>query len=361
MAATGKTKNIRKAVILFLIISVCACVGRKIEITEQNDAGVPKELIQAFEITDSEAPAAPPEPTERADADHTDAHHKKKKAKKKKKITKKRVVKGFPIPYRRPNPDPVWVGEKIWMDVTWLGTTAGEFLLEVLPYKYIKGRKLYHIKGTARTTSIFSIIYKAEDWVETYVDYIGWFPYKFALHGDESRHIRDTIELFDHGGKRQYVYARDNRITNNEIVEEKGYKDLTPLSQDSLSALYYARTQSFDIGTRQKFPMTTGGSQWDTELVILEKEEIRTATGYMKAIKAKVETRFNGSLQQQGDSFIWFSDDPRHYIVRFEAKVKIGWISGILKKIEPGEPPQPDSPEDSKELAVAPQFDMPKQ
>lgn len=247
----------------------------------------------------------------------------------------------FAIPNRRPEVDPIWVGEKIWMDVTWLNTKAGEFELEVLPFKVMNGRKVYDFKGMARTSELFSLVYRAEDWVESFVDYEGWFPYKFELHGDETKHIRNNYELYDHGAKRQFVAMYDNRIQKNEIVQDKGYKDLTPFSQDSLSAIYYARTLKFEDGKKLHFPMTTNGSQWETEVTIMGREEVQTKMGYMKAIKCKVETRFNGVLQQQGDAFMWFSDDEKKYLLRFEAKVRIGWVAGVTKKIEAGAPEQP--------------------
>ncbi|MBI3558568.1 MAG: DUF3108 domain-containing protein [Deltaproteobacteria bacterium] len=242
----------------------------------------------------------------------------------------------FPIPNRRPPFDPLVVGEKIWMDVTWLNTKAGEFELEVLPHKVMNGRKVYDLKGTARTSDLFSLVYKAEDWVESFVDYEGWFPYKFILHGDETKHIRNNLELFDHGAKKQYVAVYDNRIQKNEIIEEKGFKDLTPLSQDSLSAIYYVRTLKFEEGKVLRYPMTTNGSQWELEVTVLGREEVSTKMGYMKAFKTKVETRFKGAIQQQGDAFMWFSDDDFKYLLRFEAKVRIGWVSGITRLIEPG-------------------------
>lgn len=352
------------ALILFVFFLVGGCGGSRPS-QSTIESGVPEELVKAFEVTDTQVPESTA-PTLPSEAEKVESKKEKKKQKKKAKKKKKKAVKkkeeskGFLIPYRRPANDPVWVGEKVWMDVTWLGATAGEFLLEVLPFKYLKGRKVYHFKGTAKTSSIFSLIYRAEDWIESFVDFEGWFPYKFRLHGDESRHIRNNLELFDHGAKKQYVYIHDNRLSNG-IHEEKGYKDLKPLSQDSLSAVYYVRTQNLEVGKTIKFPMTTSGSQWDTDIKVLEREEIRTGMGYRRALKTKVETRFNGVLQQQGDQFIWFSDDPRHFLLRFEAKVKIGWISGIATKIEPGTQPEPEKPRSpDAEPAYAPIFEPPE-
>jgi hypothetical protein len=346
----------------FILVGLAAlplvggCGSRKVMATKQADLVIPADLAKAFEVKDfSKANAAVPATgsvaqTAASDAGVQTPKQKKSRARKKKakEVTKDQTVRpnasNFDIPNRRPTTDPLWVGERIEMDVTWLGTKAGEFFLEVLPFKEINDRKVYDLKGTAKTSDIFSVVYKAEDWVESFVDYEGWFPYKFILHGDESKHVRDNVELFDHGAKKQYVHTHDNRLQKNEIVEEKGFKDLTPLSQDALSALYYMRTQKFYEGAVIHFPMTTNGSQWETSVTVVAREEVQTKMGYLKAFKTKVETRFKGVLQQQGDAFFWFSDDDRKFPLRFEAKVRIGWITGVAKKIELGTPEHSDTP-----------------
>lgn len=291
---------------------------------------IPSELATAFEVKDAGSGPKADVPIE----------VKKEKGKKKTKKDAGQMAARPPkakYPNRRPEVDPLWVGEKVWMDVTWLNTTAGEFLLEVNPFKVINDRKVYDIKGTARTTDIFALIYKAEDTVQSYVDFEGWFPYKFVLQGNESRYLRNHLELFDHQANKQYVHVQDLKIASNEMKEKKGYHDLAPFSQDSLSALYYARTLKLEAGAVLHFPMTTQGKQWDLQLTVIGPEEIKTRMGYLRAIKTKIQTSFNGVLQQNGDAFIWFTEDARKFPVRFEAKVKIGWITGIAKKIETGQ------------------------
>lgn len=337
------------------LLMIVSCGGRKIVTTKPVELTIPADLAKAYEVKDlPPAPAKAATTAEQAGSLKKIPLSKSKKNKANAKLVSKPTIdskskeaKQFQTPNRRPSFDPIWVGEKVWMDVTWLNTKAGEFLLEVHPFKEMEGRKVYHIKGSARTSDLFSLIYKAEDWVESYVDYEGWFPYKFVLHGDETKHIRNNLELFDHAAKKQYVHIHDNRVQTKEIQEEKGFKDLTPLSQDSLSALYYVRIHPMPNGAVIRFPMTTAGSQWETILTVLGREEVATKMGYKKAIKTKVETRFNGMMQQQGDAFIWFSDDDRKFVLRFEAKVRIGWVAGIAKQIELGT--QEQAPETNAE------------
>lgn len=327
-------KKISIGLAISVALGAAACGGRKVTDTKSVEITVPQDFMDEFDVKDA------PEQRKAESAAELEKNSKKKKVKKaEKKKAEPPKPAAFVIPNRRPPSEPIWVGERVVMDVKWLSTRAGEFSLETLPYKYVNDRKVYVFRGAAKTLDLFKLIYKADDWVESFVDYEGWFPYKFVLHGDESKHVRDHLELFDHQKKRQYVHIIDNRIKQNDIEEKKGYEELTPFSQDSLSALYYVRTFKLEPGTDVKFPMTSGGNQWDMEITVIEKEKIDTKMGYMNAIKTKIYTYFKGNLQQSGDTFVWFTDDDRKFPVRFEAKVKIGWITGVAKQIDAGTPP----------------------
>lgn len=322
-----------KQIISILIFSflLVSCSGKKVIEGEQKstEVVVPQELVKNFEVQEYKSPETVQISQELEKNMATKKADKKKTASKKDSVALK----------RRPAIDPLWIGETIWLDVSWLKTRAGEFQLEVLPYKSINDKKVYNVRGTARTADFFAFIYKAVDVVESFIDYEGWFPYKFTLTGDETRWKRNYIELYDHPNKKQYVHVINQKVKTGEVDEDKGYKDMTPLAQDSISAVYYVRTQSMETGKIIKFPMTANGRVWDTEVHVVAREEIDTKAGKMKAIKCKVMTYFKGNLEQKGDAFIWFSDDDRKFLLKFEAKVKIGWVAGVVKKIEPGTPP----------------------
>lgn len=365
MFAKLNLKIILAALVLLIVfvLAVTGCCGRKVVVTKPVDLSIPPDLAKTFEVKEFSADQAAVKSVSLVSNPQTASKKKKARKAKDDKVEAQDIVpqidkNGVPIikagtpdsiltlntavPNRRPKIDPIWIGEKIWMDATWLSMAkAGELVLEVLPYKEINGRKVYDFKGAAKTSDLISLVYKAEDWIESFVDYEGLFPYRFIMHGDETKHIRNTLELFDHGAKKQYVHIHDNRIQQGEIHEEKGYKDLTPFSQDTISSIYYARTLDYPDGAVVRFPTTTGGSQFETQLTVVAREELSTPMGKMRAIKTKVETRLRGVLQQQGDAYIWLSDDDRKFLLRFEAKVKIGWIAGITKQIEKGQVPPP--------------------
>src|SRR5207302_331831 len=119
-------------------------------------------------------------------------------------------------------------------------------------------------------------------------------------------------------------------------TEIKDFFPITPFPQDSLSALYYLRTVPLPDGRVFSFPVVSEGKNWEAVVTVLARETIQTPMGKVRAIKLKPETKYQGILKKQGDSYIWLTDDDRRYLVRIEARVRIGTVVARLKRVEPG-------------------------
>lgn len=241
----------------------------------------------------------------------------------------------FIIPNRRPSVDPIWLGEEHVFDITYFGMGAGEFKLRVEPYKVINERKVYHVRGEAKSSSVFNLFYRVNDSLETFFDYEGLFSHRFHLVLDESKQTRDSLELYDSEKKETYYWNRWNHYKKG-YTETKKFSPIPAFAQDSLSALYYLRTLPLKDGAVYTFPVVSEGKHWEAVVTVIGREQMETPMGRVRTIKVKPETKFKGVLQKKGDSYIWLTDDERRYVVRIEAKVKIGTVVGDLKRIEPG-------------------------
>ena len=269
----------------------------------------------------------------------------KKSRKKKKSARPTPTLSGEPVlvpteafPVRRPAKEPIWVGEKLTYEITYFGMSAGDFDLEVMPFKAIDNRKVYHVQGTAISSKVFSLFYRLNDMVESFIDFDGVFSHRFHIVLDESKQTRDSLELNDSSKAQTFYWNRWNH-------KDRGYtenKDFTPMPrfpQDSLSALYYLRTLPLNDGDVVTFPVVSEGKNWEAVVSVLRREVMSTPMGKIRCIVLKPETKYQGVLQKKGDSFIWLTDDDRKYLVRLEAKVRIGTVVGALKKAVPGTPP----------------------
>ena len=56
----------------------------------------------------------------------------------------------------------------------------------------------------------------------------------------------------------------------------------------------------------------------------------------VKAYRLNAETRFPGVLEKKGDILFWYSADDQKKLMKFEAEVKIGSVSGELVEYSRG-------------------------
>ncbi|MEK6580643.1 MAG: DUF3108 domain-containing protein, partial [Bdellovibrionota bacterium] len=253
----------------------------------------------------------------------------------KKKKRKKGPAEPYVIPNRRPEVDPLQIGEKHVFNITYFGVSAGDFTMEVLPYKLIADRRVYHIRGTAISSNLFSVFYRLNDVVETFLDYEGLFSHRFHILLDESKQARDSVELFDSEKKQTFYWSRWNHKERG-YSETKEFAPIQPFSQDSLSALLYLRTIPLPTGAVITFPVGAEGKAWEAVVTVLRRETVDSPNGPIQAVVLKPETRYQGILKKQGDSFLWLTDDSNRYVLRLEAKVKIGTVIAKLSSIQAG-------------------------
>lgn len=336
---------LQRVVLGIALITVGGCAGSKGPqgSFSPEDAGeslvrdMPKEFRDRFALEDAvPSPSPSPDATQAQSvgvALKASAKTKSKAAPK----TKKTVA--FKYPDRRPAINPVWVGERQTLEITYFGMAAGDLNIEVLPFKTINTRKVYHIKGNAQSSKIFSLIYRLNDTIQSFIDYEGWFSHRFHLVLDETKQQRDALELYDSEKKKTHYWDRWNHV-NRGFEEKKETMDMPPFPQDSASALYYVRTLPLKVGDVYRFPVISEGKTWEAEVSVVRTEYMNTPLGRIETVVVKPETKFQGVLQKRGDSFIWYSNDDRRFIVRVEAKVKIGTVVARLIKVERGTPPE---------------------
>lgn len=347
--------------VFVLVAGLMSCAGpnvTKVGGDNKLPEDLPKELQDKFEVKEfTEAPQPSPLPSS-SPIPLTKKELAKQKAQKKakeKKVKNKEasptasptptsvetgeiVIPQSSFPNRRPAKDPIWVGEKHVFEITYFGMSAGDFTVEVMPHKVTNDRKVYHVKGVAVSSKVFSLFYRLNDTVESLFDYEGLFSHRFHILLDESKQTRDSLELNDTERKRTFYWNRWNHKTRG-YSETKGFYPIEAFSQDSLSSLFYMRTLPLKDGDVYSFPVVSEGKSWEGVVTVVRREVMSTPKGKVKCIVLKPDTKFQGILQKRGDSFIWVTDDERRFLVRLEAKVRIGTVVAQLKELEDGTPP----------------------
>lgn len=236
---------------------------------------------------------------------------------------------------RRPIRDPYRVGEKVTLEVSYFGVVAGDMTLETRPFVEVNGRKAYRFAGTARSTSVFAMFYAVDDWFETFVDYETLVPYSYALHVKESKQLRETRTLFD--WKKLSADFWDKKINAEKKLEEKQYEwEILSYSQNIFTAPFYLRNFKLVPGKKLAYRVAHEKENLVVTGEVLRREVLSTPAGEFRTVVVKPKIELNGAFKPVGDIFIWLTDDDRKFIVKIEAKIKIGKVVATVKSIEPG-------------------------
>lgn len=316
----------------WIVLSLIAALGcsspklAELPPSENLATEIPKELQEKFQVRAETPPAEVPREGETRKVPAKLAATTQKKTKEK---------AAFVYPVRRTVPEPFRVGESMVLEVTYIGLVAGEFTLNILPTVTIQNRKAYHIVGNAKSSSMFSLFYRVDDSIESYMDFDGLFSHRYHMKLNESKQTRDALELYDNETKKVFFWNRRNHVTKG-YEETKEYFDIESFSQDSLSAVYYLRTLPIEVGKTIVVPIVSEGKSWEAVNEVLAKEVIDVpALGMVECFKIKPQTRYQGVLKQQkAESFLWITADSRRLIARLQANVKIGSILAQLKSFK---------------------------
>jgi hypothetical protein len=334
------------------VLESCASKSLSKDLPPTSDA--PDEYVQKFAVKESTQAVPSPIPGAQvektglivgANAPNPKPSPKAKHSRKKKKHGVSAEASPSPspslyvLPNRRPEKDPLWIGEKLDYEVTFWGMVAADVSIEIMPFKEIDGHKVYHIQGLAHSSKVFNLFYHIDDLAETFVDYNSLVPFRFHLVQNETKQTRDALELYDQEKLSTFYWNRYNHYQRG-YLEAKEYGQLQPLSQDSVSALFYVRTQPLPTGAVITFPVASEAKGWEMVVTVVRREMLDTPMGRIQTVVIKPEAKFHGIMEKKGDSYIWLTDDDRHLMVRMEAKVRIGTVVAALKRVESlGTPP----------------------
>lgn len=142
-------------------------------------------------------------------------------------------------------------------------------------------------------------------------------------HEDRGRFDRPggtaTLERSRKGG--------DRSTRTYEIAE--GALDIT-------AAFMWLRGQDLSPGDHRELPIWSGGEPFTLSADVVAREEVETPAGKFRTVKVQVRTHGAGKFSTKRDSFVWFSDDSRHVIVKMAADLALGRIVATLRSYRPG-------------------------
>ena len=126
------------------------------------------------------------------------------------------------------------------------------------------------------------------------------------------------------------TYAFYKRVTKEKTKKKKVEKFIPLYFQDPLSVMYFVRGLPMKEGASYDIPIVNKGTVEVLNATIEKRETIQTKIGEKKAVKIKIYTKHKGKTIEGGNMSFWYSDDDKRIFLRFEAKIKIGSVSGEI-------------------------------
>jgi hypothetical protein len=219
--------------------------------------------------------------------------------------------------------DAFGVGEKLAFDINYGFINAGSATMEVARIIEYEGRPCYQMVTRAQSNKFFSSFYRVDDRVESIIDALGLFPWRFEKNLREGGYSSDRMYTFDN--------------ENKKVVYKDDTLDVPPYVQDALSVLYFVRTQPLEVGKSVFVDNFTDGTLYPLEVRVLRRETIDVEAGRFDCMVVEPLLRSVGVFKHQGQLTVWLTDDRLRMPVLMKSKVVVGSISAELTDYELGD------------------------
>jgi len=215
------------------------------------------------------------------------------------------------------------VGEKLDFDINYGFINAGTASMEVVRMIEFENRPCYQIVTRALSNRFFSTFYRVDDRVESIVDALGIFSWRFEKTLREGNYRSDRSYTFDQ--------------RENVVLYEGDTIDVAPYVQDALSILYYVRTQPLTVGEPIYLDNFTDGRKVELQVIVHRKETITVEAGTFDCIVVEPIMQSVGVFRHEGKLTVWLTDDNLKLPVLMKSKVVVGSISAELTNYRLGE------------------------
>jgi hypothetical protein len=208
------------------------------------------------------------------------------------------------------------VGEFLQFDIGYGFINAGTATMEVREVIDYNGRPAYQIVSTARSNKFFSSFYPVRDRVETIIDAVGLFSWKFDKQLREGKYRSHRKYAFDQ--------------INHNVVYKGDTIEVPPYVQDALSILYYVRTQKLEVGKSLYVENFTDGKNYPLEVKVHGREKVDTKAGHFDCLVLEPLLRSSGIFKHEGKLTVYVTDDRMRLPVLMKSKVVVGSITAEL-------------------------------
>jgi hypothetical protein len=151
----------------------------------------------------------------------------------------------------------------------------------------------------------------------------------------EGKRKREVTAVYQPSGGSLHIREVDTAATPAVVRRDETVRSIPPCVKDLFSALYSVRRGQFAAGSRHAAVVADNAKVHEVEVRVIGSERVDTPQGSIDAWKLEAVALFGGLFRGGGQFHLWLGKDPRNTPVRFEARVKLGKVTGRLLRVEP--------------------------
>lgn len=227
-------------------------------------------------------------------------------------------------------------GERLEFSVEYGIIKAGTAVLAVTGPEQYEGLMAYRITATARSNPAFGTFFEVNDVNEALLDIVQFHTLFFSkdLHEGDFEY-REEVFFNQDAGIVFYPEETDSSLMEMEIP---------PHALDVLSCFYFARTLHLEVGNTYYMDCHVDNDNYALEVIVHERDHIRVPAGEFDCIMIQPALRSQGIFDQQGEIWIWLTDDERHMPVLMRSAIVIGEIVCVLENYTLSTPIEVENP-----------------
>ena len=252
-----------------------------------------------------------------------------------------KIPKDYPeeIKQLNKNAEKVWkqykpnhtVGEKVYLDIHYLGMTVGKIMVVNNGKKMINGKEVWHLHARFKSAPFYSGIYELDDTVDTYVTTDQFLSIRYSLIQRESKVNIDDLQLHDRDQLKTFWFYKQKK-SDGKVKNKTEEKFIPFYSIDPFSVVFFYQGLPLKDGDEYEIPVINKGKMLLLRSKVEGREKIQTEYGEKRAIRMHATTKYSGDTLKSGDLFFWFSDDGKHTLLKAQAKIKIGSVTADIVK-----------------------------
>lgn len=195
---------------------------------------------------------------------------------------------------------------------------AGHCYLRTLNLGKMANRLVVRYQMDAISATWYSWFFVIKNHVSGYFDLETQHAYYLRINKTENTYTQLKTIQFDYA-KMQII---EKSITKGKL---KYQQYLAPQKLfDAYSSLFLVRNGLFEPGRMITYPVYANGEIHTLNAKVLDQRQIEIENKRYNVFKVEIVTRFEGSMEQAGGIFVYFTTDSYHVPILIEADVKVG-------------------------------------